>query len=116
MLPPAAPVRISGVTAAATAKSAGPALLGKYIRTLNYTAPNASIVHVETNAADGRNAYVSTLTRPSPRCPRRSPAPTGCKPTTAMPLYSAVDLMELAVTDGSVVWIAHDNRLPRPRG
>ena len=29
-------------------------------------------------------------------------------------LYSAVDLMELAVASDSVVWIAHDNRLPRP--
>jgi beta-galactosidase len=29
-------------------------------------------------------------------------------------LYSAVDLMEIAVAGGTVVWIAHDNRLPRP--
>jgi beta-galactosidase len=29
-------------------------------------------------------------------------------------LYSAVDLMELAVAGNTVVWIAHDNRLPRP--
>jgi beta-galactosidase len=28
--------------------------------------------------------------------------------------YSAVDLMELAVSPGSTVWIAHDDRLSRP--
>ena len=29
-------------------------------------------------------------------------------------LYSAVDLIELAVAGPSIVWIAHDQRLPRP--
>jgi hypothetical protein len=28
--------------------------------------------------------------------------------------YSAVDLMEVAVKAGSTVWVAHDDRLPRP--
>ena len=113
VLPPVAPVRIIGVTAAATAKSAGPALLGKYIRTLNYTAPNASIVHVETNAADGRNAYVN-IDSPFAALPAALAGADWVQADNRDALYSAVDLMELAVTDGSVVWIAHDNRLPRP--
>jgi len=71
-------------TAAPAAKATGPIVLGKFIKTLNYTAPNAAIVHVEVDARPAR-APTSMQTRPSPRSRPLSSAPTGCKPTTATP-------------------------------
>ncbi len=74
----AQPVRIIGATITTTTIPAGTMLLGKFIKTLNYTAPNAFIVHVEIDARDGKNAYVN-IAPPLPLCPPRSKAPTGCR-------------------------------------
>jgi beta-galactosidase len=94
-------------------KSTAPALLGKFIKTLNYTAPNASIVHVETGARNGKNAYVN-IDSPFSVLPPALLGADWVQADNRDALYSAVDLMELAVASESVVWIAHDNRLPRP--
>ncbi|MDI1248612.1 MAG: DUF4982 domain-containing protein [Lacunisphaera sp.] len=108
-----APVRTVTITAATNAKAAGPAMLGKFIQTLNYTAPNASIVHVEINAADGKNAYVN-IDSPFTALPAALRGADWVQADNRDALYSAVDLMELAVAGNTTVWIAHDNRLPRP--
>ena len=108
-----APVRTIAAIAAATAKTTGPAMLGKFIQTLNYTAPNASIVHVEINAADGKNAYVN-IDSPFAALPAALRGGDWVQADNRDALYSAIDLMELAVAGNSVVYLAHDNRLPRP--
>ncbi len=88
-------------------------MLGKFIKTLNYTGPNASIVHVEMGARDGKNAYVN-VDSPFTALPVPLAGADWVQVDNRDALYSAVDLMELAVTARSTVWIAHDNRLPRP--
>ena len=108
-----APVRTIVASAATSAQIAGPAMLGKFIKTLNYTGPNASIVHVEIAARDGKNAYVN-IDSPFTALPATLQGADWVQVDNRDALYSAVDLMELAVTGPSIVWIAHDNRLPRP--
>jgi len=109
----AAPIRAIVARATPGAQAAGPAMLGKFIKTLNYTGPNASIVHVEIAARDGKNAYVN-IDSPFTALPAALQDADWVQVDNRDALYSAVDLMELAVTGPSVVWIAHDNRLPRP--
>ncbi|HEY0865652.1 MAG TPA: DUF4982 domain-containing protein [Lacunisphaera sp.] len=109
----AAPARTIVASAVTRAQAAGPAMLGKFIKTLNYTGPNASIVHVETGARDGKNAYVN-IDSPFATLPAALQGADWVQVDNRDALYSAVDLMELAVAGGSTVWIAHDNRLPRP--
>lgn len=94
-------------------RAAGPVMLGKFIKTLNYTAPYASIVHVEMGARDGQNAYVN-IDSPFSALPAALRGADWVQADNRDALYSAVDLMELAVAGDTVVWIAHDNRLPRP--
>lgn len=108
-----APVRAIVPVATSAKKSGGPAMLGKFIKTFNYTGPYASIVHVETNARDGRNAYVNTDS-PFASLPAALHGTDWVQVDNRDAFYSAVDLMELAVTGGTTVWIAHDNALPRP--
>ncbi len=108
----AAPVRII-VASATSPKPSGPVKLGRFIQTLNYTAPNAAIVHVETNAADGRNAYVN-VDSPFVALHGDLIGADWVQADNRDALYSAFDLMELAVAADTVVWVAHDNRLPRP--
>jgi beta-galactosidase len=109
----AAPARTIATSAATRAQIAGPAMLGKFIKTLNYTGPNASIVHVEIAARDGKNAYVN-IDSPFTALPVALQGADWVQVDNRDALYSAVDLMELAVNGNTVVWIAHDNRLPRP--
>ncbi len=109
----AAPARTIVARAATGAQTAGPAMLGKFIKTLNYTGPNASIVHVEIAARDGKNAYVN-IDSPFAALPSALQGADWVQVDNRDALYSAVDLIELAVPGGTSVWIAHDNRLPRP--
>jgi beta-galactosidase len=101
------------VATAASAKASGAAMLGKFIKTLNYTGPNSSIVHVEISARNGKNAYVN-IDSPFTALPTPLEGADWVQVDNRDALYSAVDLMELAVTGKSTVWVAHDNRLPRP--
>ena len=114
-LPASAPVHPAFSSTATVAKAATKAstLLGKFIKTVNYTGPQASIVHVEINARDGRNVYVD-------RDYTFAALPAGLagadwvQVADADQRYSAVDFIELAVTGGTVVSIAHDERAPLP--
>jgi beta-galactosidase len=112
-LPNQAPTRSISPTATATVKASGPIMLGKFIKTLNYTAPNAAIVHVEVDARPGKNAYVNAET-PFPALPAELLGSDWVQADDRDSTYSAVDLMEIAVNSGSTVTIAHDDRLPRP--
>ena len=112
-LPTQAPVRSITSTTKAAAKTIGPIMLGKFIKTLNYTAPNAAIVHVEVDARPGKNAYVNAET-PFPSLPAELVGADWVQADDRDSTYSAVDLMEIAVSSGSTMTIAHDDRLPRP--
>ncbi len=109
----ATPLRTIVASTTSSTQTAGPAMLGQFIKTLNYTGPNASIVHVEIVARDGKNAYVN-IDSPFTALPVALQGADWVQVDNRDALYSAVDLMELAVTGNTVVWIAHDNRLPRP--
>jgi beta-galactosidase len=111
-LPGAAPVRTITTTTLSKRRE-GPLMLGRFIRTLNYTGPNASIVHVETTARTGRNAYVN-VDSPFGELPAALQGADWVQVDNRDAFYSAVDLVELAVNGGSTVWIAHDDALPRP--
>ena len=85
---------------------------GRYIVSFSYSGPT-TIVHVEQNAADGKNIFVDR-DLPFSDLP---PALTGAdwvQAANADSVYSAVDLMQVAVKAGSVVSVAHDDRLPPP--
>jgi beta-galactosidase len=112
-LPAQAPARTITATVAPAAKATGPIMLGKFIKTLNYTAPNAAIVHVEVDARPGKSAYVNAEI-PFAALPPALLGADWVQADDRDATYSAVDLMELAVTAGTTVTIAHDDRLPRP--
>lgn len=112
-LPKEPPSRTIVAPAATVAKTTGPVMLGKFIKTFHYTGPYASIVHVETGARDGKNAYVN-VDSPFTALPSALRGADWIQVDNRDSLYSAVDLIELAVAGGTTVWIAHDNRLPRP--
>jgi beta-galactosidase len=110
---PRHPAFTSAAPAPRSTSAAAGAAPGRFIRRYNYTGPSASIVHVETGARDGRNVYVD-----------RDYTFTGLPPelvgadwiqlADADQKYSAVDLIEMAVTAGTIVTIAHDPRVPVP--
>ncbi|HEY8994581.1 MAG TPA: DUF4982 domain-containing protein, partial [Lacunisphaera sp.] len=108
-----APVRTIAAADIAQAKTGGPVMPGKFIKNLNYTGPYGSIVHVEINARDGRNAYAN-IDSPFTGLPAPLQGADWVQVDNRDALYSAVDLIELAVVDHTTVWVAHDNRLPRP--
>jgi len=87
--------------------------VGRFTKSFNYSGPGSYIAHVEVNAQNDRNAYVDT---DSPF--RDLPAALGgadwAQLSNRDALYHAVDLMELTVTAGPTVFIAHDDKLPRP--
>ena len=96
---------------ASVAKSA--ATPGKFIKNLNYTGPQAAIVHVEINARDGRNIYIDRDYTFS-SLPAELAGADWVQVADDDQRYSAVDFIELAVTGGAVVSIAHDERAPLP--
>jgi beta-galactosidase len=82
------------------------------LKAFSYSGP-AAAVRVQQGARDGARIYADRdfVFRGLPE------ALHGCdwiQTANADKLYSAVDLMELAANADSVVYIAHDDRLPRP--
>ncbi len=103
----------SSATGVSTTGGIASSMLGKFIRTLNYTGPTATIVHVEINAANGKNIYVDR-DYPFTDLPAELAGADWIQIADADQRYSAVDLVELAVTGGSVVTVAHDERVAVP--
>ncbi len=86
---------------------------GRFTRSFNYSGPASYIVHVETNARDGRSAYVDA-DAPFARLPKELVGADWVQASKVDARYHAVDLMELSVGAEAQVFIAHDDRLPRP--
>lgn len=102
------------MTRAGITRTASPSsMLGKFIRRMHYSGPGATIAHVETNAADGRNVYVDRDYR-FESLPASLRGADWIQTADGDQRYSAVDLIELAVTSGAVVTIAHDERVQTP--
>jgi beta-galactosidase len=112
---PATPQRppASATPKADAANSPTPGQVGRFIKTFNYTGPGSYIAHIETNAADGRNAYVD-LDSPFRALPAALVGADWSQLVNRDAVYHAVDLVEMAVNAGTTVTIAHDDRLPRP--
>ena len=103
-------VSTPGAEAAVAAPAGQP---GRYIKGFSYSAPYASIVHVELNARNARNAYVD-MDSPFQALPASLLGADWVQAANRDALYHAVDLMELTVAAGCTVAIAHDDRLARP--
>ena len=89
-------------------------MLGRFIRTFNYTGPEAAIVHVDTDAQAGKNAYVD-IDSPMQSLPESLRGADWIKVANRDADYHAVDLIELAVGPApAVVAIAHDPALAVP--
>jgi beta-galactosidase len=85
---------------------------GRFLRAFSYSGPSRS-VSVRRDAQDGQKIYADReyLFTGLPA------SLSGCdwvQAAGADKLYSAVDLMELAVGVDGIIYVAHDNRLPRP--
>lgn len=85
---------------------------GQYIRRFSYSGPNAT-VRVATEARDGKPVYVDREYRFA-GLPESLRGSDYILAANADKHYSAVDLMEMAVASGAMVFLAHDDRLPRP--
>lgn len=86
---------------------------GRFIQAFSYSGPSAKLVHVEQEAADGKNAYFDA---PSPIAdlPSQLIGADWIQSSNKESLYSAVDLMQLTIAGGATVYIAHDERLAVP--
>jgi beta-galactosidase len=88
------------------------AAVGRYVTSFSYSGPTAG-VHVERDAQNGKTIYVDSPQKFA-ALPDDVVGADYVQASAADHKYSAVDLMELAVSAGNTVWIAHDDRLPRP--
>ncbi len=82
------------------------------IKTFSYSGPT-TIVHIEQKAKNGKNVYVDREFAFTD-LPSSLEGADWVQAAESDALYSAVDLMEMAVKGPSVVSVAHDDRLPRP--
>jgi beta-galactosidase len=85
---------------------------GKFTHAFSYSGPTG-MVHVESNAKDGKNIYVDR-DLPFKGLPAELAGADYVQAANADKLYHAVDLIEIAVKAGSIISIAHDDRLARP--
>ncbi|MEY2428702.1 MAG: beta-galactosidase, partial [Verrucomicrobiota bacterium] len=85
---------------------------GRFTKAFSYSGPSAS-VRLQQDAEDGKKIYADDDFQfvSLPEELRGSDYVQAAKADT---LYHAVDLMEIAVKAGTVVSVAHDDRLPRP--
>jgi beta-galactosidase len=114
---PARPPEHAEAAAPPTAGSAGGTaargMPGRFSRAFTYSGPSSYLVHVETQARDGRNVYVDADLA-FVDLPAELVGADWVQAASRESRYEAVDLMELSAVGGSAVWIAHDDRLPRP--
>jgi beta-galactosidase len=86
--------------------------VGRFTKAFSYSGPTG-IVHLEQNAKDGKNVYVDR-DYPFVGLAAELNGADWIQAANGDSLYNAVDLMEITAKAGTVVSIAHDDRLPRP--
>jgi len=92
--------------------SAPVAGIGHYILSFSYSGPT-SIVHVEQDAADGKNIFVDR-DLPFAALPAKLVGADWVQGANNDSTYAAADLMHLAVKAGTMISVAHDDRLQPP--
>jgi beta-galactosidase len=100
----------SPMTVTTAAQNTNPA--GRFMEAFNYTGP-MELVHVELDAANGKNIYCDrdySFTN----LPQELSGADWIQAAAADSVYSAADLMQIAVKPGTIVYVAHDARLPPP--
>jgi beta-galactosidase len=85
---------------------------GRLVKSFSYSGPTKS-VHVESGLKDGKPIYVDRQDKFA-KLPTELRGGDYIQAAAADHAYSAVDLMEIAVKGPAVVYVAHDDRLPRP--
>jgi len=95
-----------------TTAPANAAMAGHFTEAFSYTGPT-ELVHVEAAAADGKNIYCDR-DYAFQNLPKELLGADWVQAADADRLYSAADLMQIAVRAGITVYVAHDNRLPLP--
>jgi beta-galactosidase len=85
---------------------------GRYTKSFSYSGPTVA-VHVEENVRNRKTVYLdqSCLFE---ELPHELEGADWVQAADADKLFSAADLMEIAVESGAVIFVAHDDRLPRP--
>jgi beta-galactosidase len=83
-----------------------------FIQTFSYSGPTP-LVHVEVNAADGRNAYCDR-DYAFQNLPERLSGADWIHTADEDNLYAAADLMQIAAKAGTMVYVAYDAALPVP--
>jgi beta-galactosidase len=105
-----APIR--GVGSLPPTKPQTQAPTGRFIKAFAYSGPTTR-VHVEPDAQDGKKIYADREDRFA-ALPMELKGSDYVQAAHTDTLYAAADLMEIAAKAGAMVWVAHDNRLPRP--
>ncbi|MGH7951634.1 MAG: sugar-binding domain-containing protein [Limisphaerales bacterium] len=99
------------MTVTAASENAAP-MIGRFTEAFSYTGPT-ELVHVEANAADGKNIYCDR-DYSFAHLPKKLAGADWVQAADADSFYSATDLMQLGVKADSIVYVAHDARLPNP--
>jgi beta-galactosidase len=90
----------------------GVAVAGRCVKTFSYSGPTGTVC-VQQDAREGAKIYIDRdLTFNS--LPDLLKGSDWIQTANADKLYSAVDLIEVAPGEDCVVYVAHDDRLPRP--
>ena len=105
-LPAAAPVahdrRGRAPAAAGARRPRREGMVGRFTKAFNYSGPSSSIVHVESQARNGKNAYVD-VDAPFAGLPAELEGADWVQASNRESLYNAVDLMEVSVVAGATV-------------
>ncbi len=86
--------------------------MANILKDFSYSGPTKN-VHIEADAKDGKKIYVDSDEKFAD-LPAALRGADWIQAAAADRLYNAVDLMELPAPAGSVVYVAHDDRLDRP--
>jgi beta-galactosidase len=112
-LPPQLELKRAPTEAVQTDSELGPGpQLGRFLKVFSYSGP-AGAVCIKQDAKDGgriyadRNFIFTDLPEPLQ-------GSDWVQTSNADKLYSAADLIDLAVKNESIIYVAHDDRLPRP--
>lgn len=104
---------LSSLSSLPSVKNSNSASAGNFTKSFNYSGPSSYIVHVESNAQNGKNAYVDGDS-PFADLPASLIGADWVQTANRDSRYNAVDLMEISVNAGTIISIAHDDRLQRP--